>query len=163
MYRAERWMYIHHIPFLPKVIKGLIYLIHNSSIPYEAEIGKYCKFLYGGIGCVISKKTKMGDYVIIGTNVLTGGRSNKDGHPVIGNNVYIATGAKILGDIKIADNVIIGANAVVIHDVPANCSVGGIPARILNSNIDVTEFCSLKKYGQAVDLTVRVENCGEGE
>ena len=146
MYRAERLLYLHHIPFLPKIIKGLIYIIHNSSIPYEAEIGENCKFLYGGIGCVISKKTKIGNHVIIGTNVLTGGRSNKEGHPVIGNNVYIATGAKILGDITVADNVIIGANAVVIHDVPSNCSVGGVPAKILKENIDVTEFCSLGKY-----------------
>lgn len=147
MYRAERWLYTHHIPFLPKVIKGLIYLIHNSSIPYEAELGEHCKFLYGGIGCVISKKTKMGNYVIIGTNVLTGGRSNQEGHPVIGNNVYISTGAKILGDITIADNVIIGANAVVIHDVPSNCSVGGVPAKILKEGIDVSKYCSLNKYG----------------
>lgn len=163
MYKAERWMYIHHIPFLPKIVKGLIYLFHNSSIPYEAEIGKNCKFLYGGIGCVISKKTKIGDYVIIGTNVLTGGRSNKEGHPVIGNNVYISTGAKILGDIKIADNVIIGANAVVIHDVSSNCSVGGVPASILKSNIDVTEYCSLKKYGQSVDLLAGELGMGKGK
>ena len=146
MYRVERWLYLHHVPVLSKIIKGLIYIIHNSSIPYEAEIGENCKFLYGGIGCVISKKTKIGNHVIIGTNVLTGGRSNKEGHPVIGNNVYIATGAKILGDITVADNVIIGANAVVIHDVPSNCSVGGVPAKILKENIDVTEFCSLGKY-----------------
>ena len=145
MYRAERWLYLHHIPVLPKVIKGLIYVIHNCSIPYEAKIGKNCKFLYGGIGCVISKKTVIGDNVIIGTNVLTGGRSNKAGHPVIGNNVYIATGAKVLGDIKIEDNVIIGANAVVIHDVKSNTSVGGVPARVLKENIDVTGYCSLGK------------------
>lgn len=79
MYRAERWLYLHHIHLLPKIIKAIIYVVHNSSIPYEAEIGENCKFLYGGIGCVISKKTKIGDHVIIGTNVLTGGRSNKDG------------------------------------------------------------------------------------
>lgn len=125
MYRAERWLYLRHVPVLPKIIKGMIYLIHNCSIPYEAEIGDHCKFLYGGIGCVIGKETKIGDHVVIGTNVLTGGRSNKLGMPTIGSNVYIATGAKILGNITVADNVIIGANAVVIHDVPSNCSVGG--------------------------------------
>ena len=68
--------------------------------------------------------------------------------PVIGSNVYIATGAKILGNITIADNVIIGANAVVIHDVPSNCSVGGVPAHILKENIDVTQYCSLNRYGR---------------
>lgn len=146
LYRIERWLYLHKIPILPKIIKGIIYVIHSSSIPYEAEIGSHCKFLYGGIGCVIGKETKIGNHVLIGTNVLTGGRSNKKGMPVIGNNVYIATGAKILGNITISDNVIIGANAVVIQDVPSNCSVGGVPARILKSNIDVTEYCSLGKY-----------------
>lgn len=126
--------------------KGMIYIIHNSSIPYEAEIGTGCKFLYGGIGCVISKKTKIGNHVIIGTNVLTGGRSNQDGHPKIGDNVYIATGAKILGNITISNNVIIGANAVVINDVPENCSVGGVPAKILKQNINVNEYCSLNRF-----------------
>ena len=139
-------MYLHHVPVIPKVIKGIIYVIHNCSIPYEAKIGENCRFLYGGIGCVISKKTVIGDNVIIGTNVLTGGRSNKEGHPVIGNNVYIATGAKILGDIKIEDNVIIGANAVVIHNVQSNTSVGGVPAKVLRENIDVNDYCGLNKY-----------------
>lgn len=146
LYRKARWLYTHHIPILPRVIKGIIYLIHNSSISYETEIGDNCKFLYGGIGCVIGKETKIGSHVIIGTNVLTGGRSNKPGMPVIGNNVYIATGAKILGNITIGDNVIIGANAVVIQDVPSNCSVGGVPARVLKADIDVNEYCSLNRF-----------------
>lgn len=146
LYRIERWLFQHHMEFFAKLIKALIYLIHSSSVSYQTEIGENCKFLYGGIGCVIGKETKIGNHVIIGTNVLTGGRSNKPGMPVIGDNVYIATGAKILGNIKIGNNVIIGANAVVICDVPSNCSVGGVPARILKENIDVTEYCSLNRY-----------------
>ncbi|OPH27808.1 serine acetyltransferase [Enterococcus faecium] len=113
---------------------------------YQTEIGDNCKFLYGGIGCVIGKDTKIGNHVIIGTNVLTGGRSNKPGMPTIGNNVYIATGAKILGNITIGDNVIVGANAVVINDVEPNCSVGGVPARVLKKDIDVNDYCSLNRY-----------------
>lgn len=146
LYKAGRWLYLHHIPILPRIVKGMIYLIHNSSISYETEIGKDCKFLYGGIGVVIGKDTRIGDEVIIGTNVLTGGKSNKQGMPKIGNHVYIATGAKVLGNITIGDNVIIGANAVVTHDVPSNCSVAGVPARILKENIDVDEYCSLGRY-----------------
>lgn len=146
LYKKARWLYLCHIPVLPKIIKGLIYLLHNCAISYETQIGRDCKFLYGGIGCVIGKDTIIGDEVIIGTNVLTGGRSNKPGMPQIGNHVYIATGAKVLGDITIGDNVIIGANAVVLHDVPSNCSVGGVPARILKENINPDEYCSLGKY-----------------
>lgn len=126
--------------------KGTNYVLHNSSISYQTEIGDNCKFLYGGIGCVIGKDTKIGNHVIIGTNVLTGGRSNKPGMPTIGNNVYIATGAKILGNITIGDNVIVGANAVVINDVEPNCSVGGVPARVLKKDIDVNDYCSLNRY-----------------
>lgn len=146
LWKIERFLYLNKIPILPKIIKGIIYIIHNSSIPYECKIGKNCKFLYGGIGCVIHKDAIIGNNVVIGTNVLIGGRSNKKGVPKIGNNVYIATGAKILGDIKIEDNVIIGANAVVINDIKSNCSVGGVPARIIKENIDVNEYCSLGRY-----------------
>lgn len=146
LYKIERWLYLHKIPILPKVVKSLIYFFHHCAIPYDAEIGENCKFLYGGIGCVIVKNAKIGNHVIFGTNTLIGGRSNKPGAPVIGNNVYIATGAKILGEVTIADNVIIGANAVVIHDVPSNCSVGGVPARILKENIKVEDYCSLGRY-----------------
>ena len=45
--------------------------------------------------------------------------------------------AKILGEITVGNNVKIGANAVVIHDVPSNCSVAGIPARVVKSQSDI--------------------------
>jgi serine O-acetyltransferase len=143
-YRLARWFYLKRIPLIPKLIRLLMFLVYNSVIPYQSVIGENCRFAYGGIGVVIHKKAKIGKNVIIGTGVLIGGRSNTDGAPIIGNNVYIATGAKVLGEIEIHDNVIIGANAVVIHSVNSNCSVGGVPARVLKENIDVTQFCSLK-------------------
>lgn len=146
LYKISNWFYKHHIPIIPKLIKAIIYLLFSCSIPYQAKIGEKCKFLYGGLGTVISKKTTIGNNVYIGTNVLTGGRSNQKNHPIIGNNVYIATGVKILGDVKISDNVIIGANAVVIKDVPSNCSVAGVPAKIIKKNIKVEDYSSLGRY-----------------
>lgn len=53
--------------------------------------------------------------------------------PVVGNNVLIGAGAKILGGVRIGDNAKIGANAVVLHDVPANCTAIGIPAKIISN------------------------------
>ena len=53
------------------------------------------------------------------------------GKPRIGNNVTVCCGAKVLGDITVGNNVVIGANAVVCKDVPDNCVVGGVPAKII--------------------------------
>ena len=49
----------------------------------------------------------------------------------IGNNCMIGAGAVILGNIVIGDNVKIGANAVVLKDIPDNCTVVGIPGKII--------------------------------
>lgn len=53
--------------------------------------------------------------------------------PTIGDHVRIGTGAKILGPIIVGDYARIGANAVVVDDVPANATVVGMPARVLES------------------------------
>ena len=56
--------------------------------------------------------------------------------PVIGDNVMITCGAKVLGQIHVGNHVTVGANAVVIRDVPDNCVVGGVPARLLKETRD---------------------------
>lgn len=53
--------------------------------------------------------------------------------PILGNNVEVCCGAKIIGGVHIGDNVLIGANSVVINDIPSNCVVAGIPAKIIRS------------------------------
>lgn len=37
----------------------------------------------------------------------------------------------ILGSVNIGDNVKIGAGSVVLSDVPDNCTVAGVPAKIV--------------------------------
>jgi len=62
------------------------------------------------------------------------GHGAGDGPPRVGNNVSVKVGARVLGAITIGDNVVIGANAVVVKDVPADCVVAGVPARIIRRN-----------------------------
>ena len=52
------------------------------------------------------------------------------GEVAIGNNVWIGDKATILS-VHIGDNVIVAANAVVTKDVPSNCVVAGVPAKIV--------------------------------
>lgn len=130
-YRVGRWFYLKKIPFIPKVIELIIFLLYNSKIPSSCQIGQGSFFAYGGIGCVLHNRTVIGKNVTIGTNVTIGGKSGFYEVPVIGDNIDISTGAKILGPIKIGMNVTIGANAVVIKDVPDNAVVAGVPSKIL--------------------------------
>ena len=60
-YRVSRWLYLHHIPVLPKLITLLIFLIYNSKIPYQAKIGRESTFGYGGMGVVIHSKSIIGE------------------------------------------------------------------------------------------------------
>ncbi len=136
-YRIERWLYLHHIPVLPKLIELLIFLMYNSKVPYQAVIGAGTKLGYGGMGVVIHCKSIIGSKCIIAQQVtIGGGNSRYPGVPVIGDNVYIAKGAIVFGGISIGNNVVIGANAVVNKPIPDNAIVAGIPAKVIRIKDD---------------------------
>ena len=131
-YRIERWLYLHHVLLLPKLVELLIFLIYNSKIPYRAKIGKGTRLGYGGIGVVIHQDATIGCNCMIAQQVtIGGGNSRYPGVPSIGNNVEMSKGSIVMGGITIGDNVIIGANAVVNKPVPDNAIVAGVPARVL--------------------------------
>lgn len=140
LYRLERWLYKHHMTFLAKIILGLIYLVHNCYIPYTCQVGKGTKFGYKGMGVVIHARAVIGDNCTIGQQVTIGGRSKEYDVPIIGDNVIISGGAKILGPVRVGNNVVIGANAVLICDAPDNTVWGGVPARLLKENIDISNY-----------------------
>ncbi|ALZ77062.1 serine O-acetyltransferase [Rheinheimera sp. F8] len=140
LYRIGNFLYQKKIPALPNLFNLLIRIIHNCAVYSETSIGEGTVFGYGGIGVVIHKRAVIGKNCIIGSNVTIGGRSRSRDVPLIGDNVYIATGAKILGAIKIGNNVVIGANAVVIQDVPDNCVVAGVPAKVIKENINPQDY-----------------------
>jgi serine O-acetyltransferase len=140
LYRLGNFAYRKRIPVLPLICNLLIRLIHNCAVYSETIIGAKTIFGYGGIGVVIHKRVVIGKNCTIGSNVTIGGKSGSENVPIIGNDVFIATGAKILGDLKVGSNSVIGANAVVIKNVPANCVVAGIPAKIIKTDIDMSDF-----------------------
>lgn len=51
----------------------------------------------------------------------------------VGDNVFIGTNSTILYDVNIGSNVIIGAGSLVCKDIPSNCVVGGVPAKVISS------------------------------
>lgn len=53
------------------------------------------------------------------------------GRPTIGNNVSLGANVTIIGPVHIGNNVTVAAGAVVVKDVPDNCMVAGVPAKII--------------------------------
>ena len=51
----------------------------------------------------------------------------------IGDDVWIGANAVILPGVTIGRHAVVAAGAVVTKDVPDNCVVGGVPAKILNT------------------------------
>ena len=90
-------------------------------------------FIDHGMGIVIGETAIIGDDVLLYHQVTLGGTSldKVKRHPTLGNGVLVGMGAKILGPITIGDHCKIGANAVVNKDIPAHCTVVGIPGRIV--------------------------------
>ncbi len=140
LYRLGHFAYQKKIPLVPMFCNFLIRLVHNCAVYSESQIGEKTILGYGGIGVVIHKRVVIGSNCIIGSNVTIGGKSGSENVPIIGNDVFIATGAKILGDLKIGNNCVIGANSVVVRDVPDNCVVAGIPAKIIKKDINMSDF-----------------------
>lgn len=134
-HRRANWFYRHGMPFLARWISQRCVRRLNIEIHPAATIGRRF-FIDHGTGVVIGETTEIGDDCTIYQGVTLGGTGKDKGkrHPTLGNNVMVGSGAKVLGPITIGNNVRIAAGAVVLNDIPDNCTVVGIPARVVRCN-----------------------------
>lgn len=97
-----------------------------------AVIGKGF-FIDHGSGVIIGETTVIGDNVTLYQGVTLGGTGKETGkrHPTLCDNVMVSAGAKIIGSFTIGENSKIGAGSVVLAEVPPNCTVVGVPGRIV--------------------------------
>jgi serine O-acetyltransferase len=125
LYRARRRT-------LARLVNRLSHVLTGIDIHPGARIGEGF-FIDHGTGIVIGETAEIGKDVSLYQGVTLGGTGKDKGkrHPTIGDNVTIAAGASVLGPIKIGDSSKIGAGAVVINEVPENCTVVGVPGRIV--------------------------------
>ncbi|MCT4542668.1 MAG: serine O-acetyltransferase [Vallitalea sp.] len=141
-YRFAHWLFKKKRYFLARWISQRAARKTGIEIHPGAVIGKKL-FIDHGHGVVIGETCEIGDNVTIYQGVTLGGTGKEHGkrHPTIGNNVMISAGAKVLGSFKVGDNCRIGAGSVVLKEVLPDCTVVGIPARVVRRNNEKVSPC----------------------
>ncbi len=164
LHRLAHWLYEVGIPFFPRLVSHLARFLTGIEIHPGAQIGKGV-FIDHGMGVVIGETAIVGNYSLIYQGVTLGGTGKETGkrHPTLGENVVVGGGAKVLGNIQIGNNVRIGAGSVVLRDVPSNCTVVGIPGRVVYRSgvkVDPLEHGNLPDSEAAVIRTLvdRIES-----
>lgn len=154
LYRLAHRLHTTGVPLIPRLISHIARFLTGIEIHPGAAIGQSV-FIDHGMGVVIGETAIVGDNTLIYQGVTLGGTGKECGkrHPTLGENVVVGAGAKVLGNIQIGKNVRIGAGSVVLRDVPADCTVVGVPGRIIyRSGVRVEPL----EHGQLPDAEARV-------
>ena len=135
MHKVNHYLWNKKFRLLARVLSQFSRFVTAIEIHPGATIGAGV-FIDHGSGVIIGETAEVGNNVTLYQGVTLGGTGKEKGkrHPTIGNNVVISAGAKVLGSITVGDNVRIGAGSVVLHPVPANCTVVGVPGKIVIRN-----------------------------
>lgn len=131
-YRVAHKLYVKKHYFLARWVSQRAVRKTGIEIHPGAKIGKGL-FIDHGSGVIIGETAELGDNVTLYQGVTLGGTGKEQGkrHPTLKDNVMVSAGAKVLGSFTIGENSKIGAGSVVLKEVPPNCTVVGVPGRIV--------------------------------
>ena len=116
--------------------------LHSNWGGHHTHLGKQ---VYANFGLTLVDDTHIyiGDYTMLGPNVVIATAA----HPIdaglrrkglqynksvrIGKNCWLGAGVIVMPGVTIGDNSVIGAGSVVLEEVPPNCTVVGVPGRVV--------------------------------
>jgi len=113
-------------------LQGRITLVYGVDFHPAARIGSGI-LIDHATGVVVGETAVIGNDVSMLHGVTLGGTGKQTGdrHPKVGDCVLLGAGVKVLGNVHIGDGSKVGAGSVVLSDVPAHCTVVGVPARVV--------------------------------
>ncbi|MCB4429085.1 serine O-acetyltransferase [Synechococcus sp. MU1643] len=137
LHRLSHRLWNSRLPLqlLARILSQVGRSITGIEIHPGAHIG-HSVFIDHGMGVVIGETAEIGERCLLYQGVTLGGTGKEHGkrHPTLAENVVVGAGAKVLGGITIGTNTRIGAGSVVVKNVDANCTVVGIPGRVIHQS-----------------------------
>ena len=129
------WKSNYRLRLWARIISHITRVITGIEIHPGAQIGNNV-FIDHGMGVVIGETTIVGNRCLLYQGVTLGGtgKGQLKRHPTLKEGVVVGAGAKVLGNITIGSNTRIGAGSVVVRDVESECTVVGIPGRVIHQS-----------------------------
>ena len=131
-HRVAHWLWSEGRESLALFLQSRTSEVFAVDIHPAARIGKGI-LIDHATGLVIGETAVVEDDVSMLHEVTLGGTGKETGdrHPKVRRGVLIGAGAKILGNVEIGQCAKVGAGSVVLDDVPAHCTVAGVPAQVV--------------------------------
>ncbi len=131
-HRIAHWLWLKGRTTLAHFLQSRVSELFAVDIHPAARIGRGIMMDHA-TGIVIGETAIVEDDVSMLHGVTLGGSGKETGdrHPKIRRGVLLSAGAKVLGNIEVGENSRVGAGSVVIYPVPPNCTVAGVPARVV--------------------------------
>ena len=113
-----------------KIGENAVFSMGNSFINADCKIECSEKISIGD-DCAISF-----DFCAMDSNAHELNGKRRIGEIMIGNHVWIGSRVTVLPDVTIGEGAVIASNSMVNKDVPPHTLVGGIPAKVLKTNVE---------------------------
>lgn len=124
------------------VVLGVPRITGGPKLTQRLRVGRNCFF---NVGCVLEvhAPVTIGDGVAFGHQVMLLTQTHEIGPPgrrwtslralpvKIGDGVWLGARCTILPGVTVGEGAVVAAGAVIAEDVPPNCLVGGVPARVI--------------------------------
>jgi len=131
-YRIAHWLWGQGRTPLAYFLQSRVSELFAVDIHPAARIGRGI-FIDHATGIVIGETAMVEDDVSMLHGVTLGGTGKETGdrHPKVRRGVLLSVGAKVLGNIEVGEYSRVGAGSVVLKEVPAHCTVAGVPAKVI--------------------------------
>jgi sugar O-acyltransferase (sialic acid O-acetyltransferase NeuD family) len=109
-------------------------LVHGSGLYVNAgctlgAASEFGEWVFINRGASVGHHARFGDFVSVGPGAVV------SGSVTLGRGCLIGAGAVVLPKLRIGSNSVVGAGSVVTKEVPDNCLVLGVPAKVTRTGI----------------------------
>jgi sugar O-acyltransferase (sialic acid O-acetyltransferase NeuD family) len=109
------------------VLGNGVVILAGSVLTVQVRVGNH---VHVNLACAIAHDTVMHDYVTLGPGVRLAG------NVTLGEGAFVGAGATVIEKVSIGAWSVVGAGAVIVRDVPPNCTVVGVPGRVIKTRAD---------------------------